>query len=84
VRVATLREDWPEKREPAAAAVRQFVESANRDGRTPVVIPYRVFGFGPYAEVLEGLDYRADERGLIPHPAVARWIDNQVMQLHAD
>lgn len=81
VRVATLREDWPEKREPSAAAVRAFVEEASSGGRTALVIPFRVFGFGPYAETLEGLDYRSDGRGLIPHPAVAQWIDEQVLKL---
>lgn len=81
VRVATLREDWPEKREPSAAAVRAFVEEASNDGRTALVIPYRVFGFGPYAGTLEGLDYRADGRGLVPHPAVTRWVQNQVTEL---
>lgn len=84
VRVATLREDWPEKREPSAAAVRAFVEEASSGGRMALVIPFRVFGFGPYAETLEGLDYRADGRGLIPHPAVARWIDEQVSKLREE
>ncbi|MGM0634156.1 MAG: hypothetical protein ACQETO_13430 [Pseudomonadota bacterium] len=84
VRVATLREDWPEKREPSAAAVRAFVEEASDDGRTALVIPYRVFGFGPYAETLEGLDYRADGRGLIPHPAVTRWIQGQITELFGE
>lgn len=83
VRVATLREDWPEKREPSAAAVRNFVEETTRNGRTALVIPFRVFGFGPYAETLEGLEYRSDGRGLIPHPAVARWVAKQVEQLRA-
>lgn len=81
VQVATLREDWPEKREPSAAAVRAFVEEAMSNGHTALVIPFRVFGFGPYAETLEGLDYRSDGRGLIPHPAVARWIDEQASVL---
>ena len=40
-----------------------------------------VSGFGGYAEVLEGLDYRADGRGLIPHEAVTRWIDRQARAL---
>lgn len=84
VQVATLREDWPEKRESSAEKVRSFVRMTNIDGRTPIIIPFRVFGFGPYAEVLDGLDYRSDGRGLIPHPAVAEWIDRQARALFAE
>jgi len=80
VQVATLREDWADKREPAEAQIRDFVATAARDG-TAIVIPYRVNGFGPYAQVLEGLDYRADGRGLVPHPGVTRWIARQIIEL---
>ena len=46
-------------------------------GLEPVVIPFRVHGFGPYTRVLEGLDYRADELGLLPHQNVNLWVANQ-------
>ena len=36
-----------------------------------------VLGFGPYRAVLEGLDYVADGRGLLPHPAFSRWLSRQ-------
>lgn len=78
IEVATLREDWPEKREVAQAAVREFVSSNSAAGRRVLIIPYRVYGFGPYAQALEGLDYVADEKGLVPHPAVADWIERQI------
>jgi sirohydrochlorin ferrochelatase len=81
VEVHTLREDWEEKRELAEKEIRSFVEEANRDGGRCLVIPFRVFGFGPYAEVLEGLDYESDGRGLLPHEAVAVWIDRQAEAL---
>jgi len=81
VKVATLREDWPEKREAAQQAVRDYVRQGNEAGRRVLVIPYRVHGFGPYAEALEGLDYVADETGLVPHPAVAQWIERQIQSL---
>lgn len=83
VHIATLREDWPEKREQAQSAVREFVANSAADGRTPIVIPYRVHGFGPYSRVLEGLDYVSDERGLVPHPAVVQWIERQVDELRS-
>ncbi|MDH7945068.1 hypothetical protein QGM61_14680 [Pseudohongiella sp. SYSU M77423] len=83
VKVATLREDWPEKREAAQQEVREYVHMGNEAGHRVLVIPYRVHGFGPYAEALEGLDYVADETGLVPHPAVAQWIERQIMELQA-
>lgn len=81
VKVATLREDWPEKREQAQQIVRDYVSTANNAGRNVLVVPYRVYGFGPYADALDGLDYVADETGLVPHPAVADWIDRQITAL---
>jgi sirohydrochlorin ferrochelatase len=81
VKVATLREDWPEKREAAQQVVRDYVGKASAAGRKALVVPYRVYGFGPYADVLDGLDYVADETGLVPHPAVASWIARQIRTL---
>jgi hypothetical protein len=45
---------------------------ARAAGETVLVIPFRLSGFGPYAKVLEGWDYRAGE-ALLPHPAVSDW-----------
>lgn len=81
VRVETLREDWPEKREAAQLRIRAFVGEANRDGVRAIVIPYRVQGFGPYAKVLAGLDYTSDGRGLVPHSYVNAWVQRQASEL---
>ncbi|MET0535837.1 MAG: hypothetical protein ABW171_16595 [Steroidobacter sp.] len=81
VRVETLREDWPEKRVEAEKRIRAFVEQSTREGRRAVVIPFRVQGFGPYAKVLDGLDYTSDGQGLIPHPSVTEWIEHQIETL---
>lgn len=81
VRVETLREDWPDKRVEAERRIRGFVEQSAREGRRVVVIPFRVQGFGPYAKVLDGLEYVADGRGLIPHPSVTQWIAHQIETL---
>ncbi|MBI4601146.1 MAG: hypothetical protein HY721_04215 [Planctomycetes bacterium] len=78
VRVETLREDWPEARRESEARIRGFVERASSAGGKTIVIPYRVHGFGPYAEVLKGLEYGADGRGFLPHPAVTDWLREQV------
>ncbi len=83
VHVATLREDWEDKRAAAQTHVRQLVQSANDNGGTALIIPFRVHGFGPYEEVFDGLNYRANHMGLIPHPAVTDWIIEQVTILDA-
>jgi sirohydrochlorin ferrochelatase len=81
VEVQTLREDWAQKRDVAETRIRSYVESASAgDGRC-LVIPFRVFGFGPYAAVLDGLDYVSDGRGLLPHSAVSAWMADQAERL---
>ena len=75
IRCETLREDWPDRRNEAEQRIRVFVEKAGRDGGRCLVVPFRVSGFGPYKEVLAGLDYIADERGFCPHPNMTRWIE---------
>jgi sirohydrochlorin cobaltochelatase len=82
VRVETLREDWPEKRKDAEQRIRSYVEQASRTGRA-IVIPFRVQGFGPYAEVLKGLDYASDGRGLVPDAGVTQWIEHQIATLES-
>jgi hypothetical protein len=78
VEVMTLREDWPEKRAEAERRIRAMVTEAGAAGVTTLVIPFRVQGFGPYAEVLKGLEYVSDGQGLVPHPEVTRWIESQI------
>lgn len=73
VRAATLREDWEAERRVAEAELRAYVGGQVEQGRRVLVLPVRLSGFGPYAEVLEGLEYEAG-RGLLPHPAVAEWV----------
>ncbi len=78
VQCETLREDWPGRRAEALQWIRQFVESASKDGGRVIVIPFRVAGFGPYEEVLSGLDYVADGHGFCPHPNLTRWVEETV------
>lgn len=84
IQVFTLREDWPEKRPIAEEATRKFVGGAKTLGLSPIVVPYRVHGFGPYKNVLRELDYRADGLGLLPHPNVSKWIERQAELLKAE
>ncbi|MFQ5536734.1 MAG: hypothetical protein ACE5GJ_04710 [Gemmatimonadota bacterium] len=73
VEVATLREDWADKRKAAEESIRAFAAYQASTGRRLIVIPVRLYGFGPYAETLAGLEYSAGE-GLLPHEAVLDWI----------
>jgi sirohydrochlorin cobaltochelatase len=83
VHVETLREDWPEKRAASEARIRAYVEQRSQgDGRV-LVVPFRLSGFGPYARVLEGLEYASDGRGLIPSAQVEQWVRRQVQDLRA-
>ena len=81
IRVFTLREDWQSKRELAEEQIRDYLGNAVARGKEVLVVPYRVMGFGPYHSVLEGLDYRADETGLLPHRNVDLWLLNQASEL---
>ncbi len=81
IRIFTLREDWPEKRREAEQEIRAYVEQANSRGLAPIVVPFRLQGFGPYERVLDELDYRADGLGLLPHSNVALWVSRQADQL---
>ena len=83
VEVATLREDWEEARVAAEAGIRSFVASRTGKGRRVLVLPYRLSGFGPYAKVLEGLDYVAGD-GLLPHDAISRWIESTAAGVACD
>lgn len=83
VQVETLREDWPDKRTEAEKRIRAYVERATAEGGKAIVLPFRVQGFGPYARVLEGLDYASDGKGLIPHAEVTRWIEHEITALEA-
>jgi hypothetical protein len=74
VQCETLREDWPERREESEQRIRRYIEDAAGRGIRVLVVPFRVAGFGPYAEVLENLDYVADGQGFCPHPNIADWI----------
>ena len=78
VKVETLREDWEEEREAAESRIRGWVETQSGLSRDVIVIPFRLSGFGPYAEVLDGLSYRADGKGLLPDRRISSWVRRQV------
>jgi sirohydrochlorin ferrochelatase len=75
VDIATLREDWETARVAAETDIRAFVEREQAAGRRVIVLPMRLSGFGPYADVLSGLEYLAGV-GLLPHDGIAEWVEN--------
>ncbi|MGD2044741.1 MAG: hypothetical protein PVJ80_03845 [Gemmatimonadota bacterium] len=74
VHSATLREDWADARAAAEQEIRALVRGEGEQGRRVIVVPVRLSGFGPYADVLEGLDYVAGE-GLLPNTGATEWIE---------
>ena len=78
IEVATVREDWPDKRAAAVARVRRMVEEGTRDGGRVLVISNRISGPGPYRRLLSGLDYVLNDRGIAPHPNLTRWMEAQI------
>ena len=80
VKVTTLREDWPEARMVAEAEIMEFARTELEAGRRLLVLPFRLFGFGPYAEVLGDLPYTAG-RGLLPNDRVAGWAVRQARSI---
>jgi sirohydrochlorin ferrochelatase len=73
VHSATLREDWEEKRVVSEEEIRAYVGTRIGVGDRVLVLPVRLTGFGPYAGVLDGLEY-AEGRGLMPHALMGDWI----------
>lgn len=78
IQVATLREDWPEKREKAVREIRKMIEEANQNGGKAIVISNRIVGAGPYQKYLKGLDYLFNGTGIAPHPNLTRWIEQEI------
>ncbi|MCZ7627331.1 MAG: hypothetical protein M5R38_17635 [Candidatus Methylomirabilis sp.] len=78
IKVATVREDWPEKSKRAVAEVRKTIEQTQREGGRVLVISNRIAGAGPYRKLLSGLDYTLNDQGIASHPHFTRWIEEQI------
>ena len=83
VQVETLREDWQDERARAEKRIRNYVQTQGGHGNSVLVVPFRLFGFGPYATVLEGLEYMSDQQALLPHPIITDWIRDQARDCFA-
>lgn len=83
VAVYSLREDWSGKRKKSEEEIRGYVETHSQAGGRVLVVPFRLYGFGPYAKVLDGLSYHATGQGLLPSPEVTDWIRQTARKLIA-
>jgi hypothetical protein len=79
IRVATWREDWPDKNKAAVAQVRAMVEAADRDGGRALVLPARTNGQGAADRYLKGLDFGWGQ-GFAQSPLFAEWVEQQVQR----
>ena len=79
IQVATVREDWPEKREKAVADLKEMIKQGNHNGRV-LLISNRLYGSGPYQRLLEGADYTMNEQGFAPHPNLTRWLESGIQR----
>lgn len=77
IKVATWREDWPDKGAPWIKKIRSMVEDAKKQGGRAIIIPARTTGQGFEKKFLAGLDYDLGS-GFAPHPLFVRWMDEQI------
>jgi sirohydrochlorin ferrochelatase len=78
IHVATLREDWPDKREKVVTDLRELIAKTSRGGGRVLVISNRVAGAGPYRKYLRSLDYVLNDKGIAPHPNLTRWLEKEI------
>ncbi len=74
----TLREDWPDKRAQALRDIRRVIEQGARGAGRVLVISNRLYGSGPYRRLLQGLDFTLNGKGLVPHPNMTRWLEQEI------
>ena len=80
VHATTLREDWEEERIAAEKNIRSYVSQMTQEGRSVIVLPMRLSGFGPYAEVLDGLEF-SPGIGLLPHSELSNWVRSMTQKV---
>jgi hypothetical protein len=79
IHFGTWREDWPDKRGPEIAAIRQHVEEASRDGGRSIVVPARMQGRGDEKTWLKDLSFELGS-GFAPHPLFAQWFEEKIQE----
>ncbi|MDX1251237.1 MAG: hypothetical protein IDH49_03105 [Gammaproteobacteria bacterium] len=78
IKAMALREDWPELREKSLAEIKEEIRKGNENGGAVLLISNRLYGSGPYKEMLSGSEFRMNGQGLAPHPALTRWLEQGI------
>ena len=79
IKVAALREDWPDKMEASLQEIKKIIENGNHHGRV-IIIPDRLAGSGPYQRVLKDMSYDLSPNGIAPHPFVTHWLEREIQK----
>lgn len=79
IKVASLREDWPDKMEVSLQEIKKIIEDGNRHGRV-IIIPNRLAGSGPYQRVLKDMNYELNPNGIAPHSFVTHWLEREIQK----
>ena len=70
-------------REAAEKRIRERVRQAEAEGLRTIVVPYRVAGYDPYRDVLDGCVYEADGRGFCPDPRMTALIQRRLREVES-
>lgn len=80
VRVATWREDWPEKREKEVKEIKDWIQKVREAGATPIVVGVRTEGHDPARRFLKGVEFVHVDQTFSHHPNFSLWMERKVDQ----
>lgn len=82
IKAMTLREDWPELRNTSLTIIKDEIREGNKHGEV-LIVSNRLYGSGPYQDLLKGLEFKMNGQGLVPHPALTHWLQQGIEQAMA-
>lgn len=77
IKVATWREDWPQKRDEDIARVRAMFGPAQQNHGRVLIVPARINGRGRADRYLRGLDFGWSQ-GFAQTPYFAQWFEQEI------
>lgn len=77
IRIATWREDWPDKNKAAVKQVRQMIAEAQHDGGRALIVPARINGRGAADRFLSGLEFGWSQ-GFAQTSYFAQWFEQEI------
>ncbi len=78
MKAMTIREDWPDKRKKALVKIRKEIKKGNQNGGRVLIVSNRLYGSGPYQDLLKGAVFEMNGQGLVPHPNITRWLEKGI------